>query len=104
MQSNTCNAAGRFAACELTSTADEFRTSDFVVFLNPGDGLYRESLVNLRETIRKNPTADVIYGDSAHATGIKAEPLSFAAPTRLVARAIAQRIVMLAKPSLLEPR
>ena len=66
-----------FRRVRVTSTADEFRTSDFVVFLNPGDGLYRESLVNLRETIRKNPTADVIYGDSAHATGIKAEPLSF---------------------------
>ncbi|NBY60781.1 MAG: glycosyltransferase, partial [Actinobacteria bacterium] len=66
-----------FRRVRVVATADEFKTSELVVFLNSGDGLYRESLVNVRETFRKNATADLIYGDSAHPTGIKAEPLSF---------------------------
>lgn len=66
-----------FRRVRVVATADEFKTSDFVIFLNAGDGLYRESLVSVRETIHKNSTADLIYGDSAHPTGVKAEPLSF---------------------------
>ena len=66
-----------FRRVRVVATADEFKTSEYVVFLNSGDGLYRESLVNVRETFRRNATADLIYGDSAHPTGIKAEPLSF---------------------------
>jgi O-antigen biosynthesis protein len=66
-----------FRRVQVVATADEFKTGDFVVFLNAGDGLYRESLVSLREVIDKNATADLIYGDSAHPTGIKVEPLSF---------------------------
>ena len=66
-----------FRRVRVVATADEFKTSELVVFLNSGDGLYRESLVNVRETFRRNATADLIYGDSAHPTGIKAEPLSF---------------------------
>ncbi|MDA3004266.1 MAG: hypothetical protein O3A62_04250, partial [Actinomycetota bacterium] len=66
-----------FRRIRVVATADEFKTSDFVIFLNAGDGVYRESLVSLREVIRKDPTADLIYGDSARPTGVKAEPLSF---------------------------
>ena len=66
-----------FRRVQVVATADEFKTGDFVVFLNAGDGLYRESLVSLREVIDKNVTADLIYGYSAHPTGIKVEPLSF---------------------------
>ena len=66
-----------FRRVRVVATVDDFKTSDFVIFLNAGDGLYRESLVSVRETIRKNAAADLIYGDSAHPTGVKAEPLSF---------------------------
>ncbi|NBO98373.1 MAG: hypothetical protein EBV13_06570, partial [Actinobacteria bacterium] len=57
-----------FRRVRVVATADEFKTSEYVVFLNSGDGLYRESLVNVRETFRRNATADLIYGDSAHPT------------------------------------
>ena len=66
-----------FRRVQVVATADEFKTGDFVVFLNAGDGLYRESLVSLREIVDNNANADLIYGDAAHPTGIKAEPLSF---------------------------
>ncbi len=66
-----------FRRVRVVATDDDFKTSDFVIFLTAGDGLFRESLVNLREIIRKNTTADLIYGDSAHPTDVKAEPLTF---------------------------
>ncbi len=66
-----------FRRVRVVATVDDFKASDFVIFLDSGDGLYRESLVAVRETTRKNPATDLIYGDSAHPTGVKAEPLSF---------------------------
>ena len=53
-------------------------SSRYVVFLNAGDGLQRESLINVRDLIDANKTTDLIYGDSAYPTGVRAEPLSFA--------------------------
>ena len=66
-----------FRRVRVVATTDELKSSDFVIFLNAGDGLYRESLVSVREAIHKNTATDLIYGDAAHPTGIKAEPLSF---------------------------
>ena len=66
-----------FRRVRVVATEDNFKASEFVVFLNSGDGLYRESLVNVREIIRRNSAVDLVYGDSAHPTGVKAEPLSF---------------------------
>ncbi len=64
-----------FGRVKTVSTAPA--DAEYVIYLTAGDGLYRESLVNLDDVIKKNLNADLIYGDSAHPTGIKAEPMSF---------------------------
>ena len=52
-------------------------TSKFVIFLNAGDALQRESLMNVREILAQTDRPDMVYGDSATPTMVKAEPFSF---------------------------
>jgi len=52
-------------------------TSKLVIFLNAGDALQRESLLDVRQLLANSERPDLIYGDSAHPTGIRVEPLSF---------------------------
>ncbi len=51
--------------------------SEFAVFLTAGDALQQESLLIVSDALTEAPDTEIIYGDSAHPTGIKAEPLSF---------------------------
>jgi len=52
-------------------------TGKFVIFLNAGDALHRESLMNVREILAQTDRPDMVYGDSATPTMVKAEPFSF---------------------------
>ena len=60
-----------------SSEESEIAEHQYIVFLSAGDGLQRESLMTFQEFIEENSDADLFYGDSAHPTGVKAEPFSF---------------------------
>lgn len=51
---------------------------DWCVVVPAGEALAREALLHLAEAIAAAPDADLLYGDAAHPTGVRAEPWSYA--------------------------
>ena len=66
-----------FGRVKIEIQAPTLGPGEFAVFLTAGDKLQRESLLLVSDALTKAPDTEIIYGDSAHATGIKAVPLSF---------------------------
>jgi hypothetical protein len=52
--------------------------ADWCVVVPAGEALAREALLHLADAIAAEPSADLLYGDAAHPTGVRAEPWSYA--------------------------
>ena len=51
---------------------------DWCVVVPAGESLARESLLHLADAITADPVAELLYGDTAHPTGVRAEPWTYA--------------------------